>query len=76
MRVCASSPRTSCFLNRQRARKSSKRRWILAAAGAIGFLGTEIAAQVRLRAGRRFSSPAMVADGNRGEVCLALQPGQ
>ena len=27
--------------------------WILAAAGAVGFIGNEIAAQVRLRAGRR-----------------------
>jgi divalent metal cation (Fe/Co/Zn/Cd) transporter len=35
----------------------------LAAAGIIGFAGNEIAAQVRLRAGRRLSSPALVADG-------------
>ena len=27
--------------------------WLLAAAGLIGFIGNEIAAQVRLRAGRR-----------------------
>src|SRR5262249_24433936 len=38
--------------------------WILAAAGVIGFLGNELAAQVRLRGGRRLSSPALVADGN------------
>ena len=31
--------------------------WALAAAGAIGFIGNELAAQVRLRAGRRLSSP-------------------
>src|SRR6266516_8184561 len=38
--------------------------WVLAAAGAIGFLGNELAAQVRLRAGKRLSSRAMIADGN------------
>jgi cation diffusion facilitator family transporter len=38
--------------------------WWLAAAGAIGFLGNEIAAHIRLRAGKRLSSPALVADGN------------
>jgi cation diffusion facilitator family transporter len=42
--------------------------WVLAAAGAIGFLGNEIAAQVRLRAGRRLSSPALMADGNHARV--------
>jgi len=42
--------------------------WALAAAGVIGFLGNEIAAQVRLRAGRRLSSPALVADGNHARV--------
>ena len=36
---------------------------ILAAAGAIGFIGNEIAAQVRLRGGRRLNSSALVADG-------------
>jgi cation diffusion facilitator family transporter len=35
----------------------------LAIAGAIGFAGNEIAAQVRLRAGHRLDSPALVADG-------------
>ena len=42
--------------------------WVLAAAGAIGFLGNEIAAQVRLRAGRRLSSPALIADGNHARI--------
>jgi divalent metal cation (Fe/Co/Zn/Cd) transporter len=42
--------------------------WVLAAAGVIGFLGNEIAAQVRLRAGRRLSSPAMTADGNHARI--------
>ena len=37
--------------------------WVLAAAGAIGFIGNEIAAFIRLRAGRRLKSPALVADG-------------
>ncbi|MDX6629988.1 MAG: hypothetical protein QOH00_2234 [Gaiellales bacterium] len=37
--------------------------WPLAAAGAVGFIGNEIAAQVRTRAGRRLDSPAMIADG-------------
>lgn len=35
---------------------------ILALAGAIGFVGNEIAAQVRLRAGKRLNSPALIAD--------------
>jgi cation diffusion facilitator family transporter len=42
--------------------------WALAAAGAVGFLGNEIAAQVRLRAGRRVASPALVADGNHARI--------
>ena len=42
--------------------------WILAAAGAIGFLGNELAARVRLRAGERLQSPALVADGNHARV--------
>jgi cation diffusion facilitator family transporter len=42
--------------------------WLLALAGVIGFLGNEIAAQVRLRAGRRLQSPALVADGNHARV--------
>jgi cation diffusion facilitator family transporter len=35
----------------------------LGVAGAIGFLGNEVAAQIRLRGGRRLDSPALVADG-------------
>ncbi|HEY8030680.1 MAG TPA: cation diffusion facilitator family transporter [Gaiellaceae bacterium] len=42
--------------------------WILAAAGAIGFVGNEIAAQVRLRGGRRLDSPALIADGNHARI--------
>ena len=49
---------------------------ILAAAGAIGFIGNEVAAQIRLRAGRRLDSPALIADGNHartdGLVSLAV----
>jgi len=50
--------------------------WILAAAGVIGFAGNEVAAQIRLRAGRRLDSPALIADGNHartdGLVSLAV----
>jgi len=42
--------------------------WVLAAAGLAGFVGNELAAQVRLRAGKRLSSPALVADGNHARV--------
>jgi cation diffusion facilitator family transporter len=38
--------------------------WVLAAAGAVGYLGNFIAAKVRTRAGRRLHSPALIADGN------------
>ena len=42
--------------------------WVLAAAGLIGFVGNEFAAQVRLRGGRRLSSPALIADGNHARI--------
>jgi divalent metal cation (Fe/Co/Zn/Cd) transporter len=42
--------------------------WLLAAAGVIGFVGNKVAAQVRLRAGRRRQSPALVADGKHARV--------
>jgi cation diffusion facilitator family transporter len=49
---------------------------VLALAGAIGFAGNELAAQVRLRAGARLESPALIADGNHartdGLVSLAV----
>ncbi len=38
--------------------------WVLAAAGAVGYLGNFIAARVRRSAGHRLDSPALVADGN------------
>jgi cation diffusion facilitator family transporter len=37
---------------------------VLAAAGAIGYLGNFIAAKVRRSAGHRLDSPALIADGN------------
>jgi cation diffusion facilitator family transporter len=40
----------------------------LAAAGIIGFVGNELAAHVRLRAGARLDSPALVADGQHARV--------
>ena len=42
--------------------------WALAAAGAVGYIGNYIAAQVRLRAGRRLDSPALIADGNHARA--------
>ena len=42
--------------------------WALAGAGVIGFLGNEIAGQVRLAAGRHLSSPALIADGNHARI--------
>ncbi len=42
--------------------------WALAVAGLVGFAGNELAAQVRLRAGRRLDSAALVADGNHARV--------
>jgi cation diffusion facilitator family transporter len=41
---------------------------VLAVAGVIGFVGNEVAAQVRLRGGRRLHSPALVADGKHARV--------
>ena len=42
--------------------------WVLAAAGVLGVAGNEIAARVRLRAGRRLHSSALVADGNHARI--------
>lgn len=42
--------------------------WVLAGAGAIGYLGNFIAAQVRTRAGTRLDSPALIADGNHARA--------
>jgi divalent metal cation (Fe/Co/Zn/Cd) transporter len=51
--------------------------WLRATAGIIGFVGNEIAAQIRLRAGRRLQSPALVADGRtcaRGRLRQSRRP--
>jgi len=40
----------------------------LAAAGLIGFAGNWIAAQIRIRAGNRLDSPALIADGNHARA--------
>ena len=42
--------------------------WALAGAGVIGYAGNEVAARVRLRAGHRLDSAALVADGNHARV--------
>ena len=42
--------------------------WALAGAGLIGFMGNELAARIRLHAGGRLSSPALVADGHHARV--------
>jgi cation diffusion facilitator family transporter len=42
--------------------------WALAGAGMVGFIGNELAAQVRLRAGRRLDSAALVADGHHARI--------
>jgi cation diffusion facilitator family transporter len=42
--------------------------WLLAAAGAIGFIGNELVAQIRLRAGYRLQSPALIADGKHARI--------
>jgi cation diffusion facilitator family transporter len=40
----------------------------VALAGLIGFAGNELAARVRLRAGARLDSPALIADGHHARV--------
>jgi len=40
----------------------------LAIAGGLGFIGNELAARVRLRAGRKLDSPALMADGNHARA--------
>ena len=42
--------------------------WSMAAAGAVGYLGNRLAAQVRLRAGRRLNSAALIADGHHARA--------
>jgi cation diffusion facilitator family transporter len=42
--------------------------WALALAGAIGYAGNLLAARIRLRAGRRLDSPALIADGHHARA--------
>ncbi len=42
--------------------------WILVGAGIIGFVGNEIAAVIRMRAGKRLQSPALIADGHHARI--------
>jgi cation diffusion facilitator family transporter len=42
--------------------------WVMAAAGAIGYLGNHVAAKVRLRAGERLGSAALIADGHHARA--------
>ena len=42
--------------------------WALALAGAIGYAGNLAAARIRLRAGRRLDSPALIADGHHARA--------
>jgi cation diffusion facilitator family transporter len=42
--------------------------WALALAGAIGYAGNLVAARIRLRAGRRLDSPALIADGDHARA--------
>lgn len=42
--------------------------WALAAAGALGYVGNNVAAIVRTRAGRRLDSPALIADGDHARA--------
>jgi cation diffusion facilitator family transporter len=42
--------------------------WALAAAGAVGYVGNWIAARVRVRAGQRLDSPALIADGHHARA--------
>jgi cation diffusion facilitator family transporter len=42
--------------------------WALAAAGVIGYLGNFLAAKVRLRAGERLASAALIADGHHARA--------
>lgn len=41
---------------------------VLALAGVVGVVGNEVAAQIRLRAGQRLSSPALIADGHHARI--------
>lgn len=42
--------------------------WAIFAAGVVGFLGNELAAIIRTRAGKKLDSPALIADGKHAHV--------
>lgn len=42
--------------------------WALLAVGIVGVIGSELAALIRWRAGRRVDSPALIADGNHARA--------
>lgn len=42
--------------------------WAILVAGVVGFLGNELAAIIRTRAGKRLDSPALIADGNHAHI--------
>jgi cation diffusion facilitator family transporter len=42
--------------------------WVLAAVGLLGFAGNEVAARIRLDAGRRLDSAALIADGHHART--------
>jgi divalent metal cation (Fe/Co/Zn/Cd) transporter len=48
---------------------------VLGAAGAVGVIGNAIAARIRLDAGRRLSSPALVADGQHARSDAIVSAG-
>ena len=48
--------------------RSPSHLWLLAAAGIVGFIGNEIAARIRTRAGKRLNSAALIADGSHARV--------
>src|SRR3990167_6562331 len=42
--------------------------WTLALGGGIGFIGNQIASIIRVRAGKKLNSPALIADGDHARV--------
>jgi len=56
--------------SRPRRTRSATPRFLipLAIAGLVGYAGNEIASRIRLRAGERLDSPALIADGHHAQV--------
>lgn len=42
--------------------------WITLIAGVVGFIGNELAGNIRTRAGKKLNSPALIADGKHAHV--------